>query len=56
SDRWYVVCRGVAPGVYRSHLECSLNVTGVKGSLHNSHDTRDEAENAFNAALRTGLV
>ncbi|KAJ7024585.1 hypothetical protein C8F04DRAFT_1270125 [Mycena alexandri] len=56
SERWYVVCRGVAPGVYRSHLECSLNVTGVKGSLHNSHDTRDEAENAFNGALRTGMV
>ncbi|KAJ7716566.1 hypothetical protein B0H16DRAFT_1741229 [Mycena metata] len=55
-QRWYVVCRGVAPGLYRSFLECSLNVSGIKGSLHNSWDTREDAEYAFNYAERAGLV
>ncbi|KAJ7016669.1 hypothetical protein C8F04DRAFT_1280888 [Mycena alexandri] len=53
---WYTVCRGIAPGVYRSWLECSLNVSGVKGSLHTALATRDQAERAFNSALASGLV
>ncbi|KAJ7689747.1 hypothetical protein B0H16DRAFT_1273676, partial [Mycena metata] len=56
NNRWYAVCRGIRPGVYRSYLECSLNVSGVKRSLHNSFNTRAEAEEAFSSALRTGLV
>ncbi|KAJ7836463.1 hypothetical protein B0H14DRAFT_2589680 [Mycena olivaceomarginata] len=31
-DTWYVVYRGIAPGVYRSHLECQLNTLGVSNS------------------------
>ncbi|KAJ7036485.1 hypothetical protein C8F04DRAFT_953926, partial [Mycena alexandri] len=56
NKRWYAVCRGIAPGVYRSYLKCSLNVSGVKRSLHSSFDTRAEAEHAFSQALRNGLV
>ncbi|KAJ7031436.1 hypothetical protein C8F04DRAFT_1262792 [Mycena alexandri] len=33
---WYVVYRGITPGVYRSHLECQLNTVGVRGMLHES--------------------
>ncbi|KAJ7152747.1 hypothetical protein C8R43DRAFT_1127201 [Mycena crocata] len=33
---WYVVYRGIFPGVYRSHLECQLNTLGVPGSLFES--------------------
>ncbi|KAJ7138904.1 hypothetical protein C8R46DRAFT_1234143 [Mycena filopes] len=33
-DRWYVVYRGICPGVYRSHLECQLNTLGVPAALH----------------------
>ncbi|KAJ7901030.1 hypothetical protein B0H14DRAFT_3422939 [Mycena olivaceomarginata] len=33
-DTWYVVYRGIAPGVYRSHLECQLNTLGVSNSTH----------------------
>ncbi|KAJ7034647.1 hypothetical protein C8F04DRAFT_1182926 [Mycena alexandri] len=56
NTKWYAVCCGVAPGVYRSWLECSLNVSGVKNSLHGAYDTRAEAEEAFNSALRQGWV
>ncbi|KAJ7895683.1 hypothetical protein B0H13DRAFT_2338759 [Mycena leptocephala] len=34
--KWYVVYRGITPGVYRSHLECQLNTVGVRGALHQS--------------------
>ncbi|KAJ7822091.1 hypothetical protein B0H14DRAFT_3471014 [Mycena olivaceomarginata] len=33
-DTWYVVYRGIAPGVYRSYLECQLNTLGVRNSTH----------------------
>ncbi|KAJ7752279.1 hypothetical protein B0H16DRAFT_1723625 [Mycena metata] len=56
NTNWYAVCRGIAPGVYRSWLECSLNVSGVKNSLHAAYNTRAKAEEAFNLALRRGLV
>ncbi|KAJ7457541.1 hypothetical protein B0H11DRAFT_2243298 [Mycena galericulata] len=36
NERWYVVYRGVCPGVYRSHLECQLNTLGVRGAVHES--------------------
>ncbi|KAJ6518337.1 hypothetical protein C8R47DRAFT_1205393 [Mycena vitilis] len=53
---WYVVCRGVQPGIYRSHLECSLNITGVKGNLFSSFDTFQEAESAFAGVVKAKLV
>ncbi|KAJ7661508.1 hypothetical protein DFH06DRAFT_1129606 [Mycena polygramma] len=56
NDVWYVVCRGVEPGVYRSYLECSLNITGVKGNLFSSFATREEAEWAFASALKMSWV
>ncbi|KAJ7073295.1 hypothetical protein B0H15DRAFT_806880 [Mycena belliarum] len=53
---WYAVCRGVAPGVYRSYLECSLNTSGVPGNLCNSFETRVEAEHAMRLAYQNGWV
>ncbi|KAJ6503174.1 hypothetical protein C8R47DRAFT_1210450 [Mycena vitilis] len=53
---WYVVCRGVQPGIYRSHLECSLNVTGVKRNLFSAFDTFEEAESAFAGVVKAKLV
>ncbi|KAJ7079043.1 hypothetical protein C8R43DRAFT_910228, partial [Mycena crocata] len=51
SQLWYVVCRGVVPGVYRSYLECSLNSSGVRGNLVASFPTREAAEAAYTQAL-----
>ncbi|KAJ7046290.1 hypothetical protein C8F04DRAFT_1248539 [Mycena alexandri] len=53
---WYVVCRGIAPGVYRSWLECSLNTSGVKGNLCSSFTTQAAAEQAFASALKANFV
>ncbi|KAJ7020484.1 hypothetical protein C8F04DRAFT_1196585 [Mycena alexandri] len=55
-DRWYAVCRGVVPGVYRSWLECSLNTVGVKGNLCASFTSRAAAESAYTAAMDAGFV
>ncbi|KAJ7196875.1 hypothetical protein GGX14DRAFT_329909, partial [Mycena pura] len=52
ANQWYVVCRGVVPGVYKSYLECSLNTVGVKGNLCCSFETRAEAESVYADALR----
>ncbi|KAJ7180032.1 hypothetical protein C8R43DRAFT_941762 [Mycena crocata] len=47
---WYAVCRGLRPGIYRSYLECSLNVSGVRGSLFASFKTVDQAREAMREA------
>ncbi|KAJ6487670.1 hypothetical protein C8R45DRAFT_1097566 [Mycena sanguinolenta] len=56
TNGWYVVCRGIAPGVYRSWLEYSLNTTGLKGNLYNMFQTRAEAEDTFLEAWNTKYV
>ncbi|KAJ7115653.1 hypothetical protein C8R43DRAFT_1138111 [Mycena crocata] len=47
---WYIVYRGITPGVYRSHLECQLNTLGVRGSLHESVRGREAAFAKFYSA------
>ncbi|KAJ7170640.1 hypothetical protein C8R43DRAFT_1120400 [Mycena crocata] len=44
---WYVVSRGLHPGIYSLGLECHLNVAHVKGSLYESFTARAEAEQTF---------
>ncbi|KAJ7664351.1 hypothetical protein DFH06DRAFT_1127796 [Mycena polygramma] len=55
-DLWYAVCRGVAPGVYRSYLECALNTVGVPGNLCRSFETKEEAETAYTSAFTAGFT
>ncbi|KAJ7700213.1 hypothetical protein B0H16DRAFT_1483973 [Mycena metata] len=55
-DRWYIVYRGICPGVYRSHLECQLNTLGVRRSLHESIVGRAAAFAKYNRALAGGQV
>ncbi|KAJ7028875.1 hypothetical protein C8F04DRAFT_1265439 [Mycena alexandri] len=55
-DRWYVVYRGIFPGVYRSHLECQLNVLGVRRALHESVHGRDTAFSKYQEALAARRV
>ncbi|KAJ7676724.1 hypothetical protein DFH06DRAFT_1122030 [Mycena polygramma] len=42
-DTWYIVYRGICPGVYRSHLECQLNTMGVRRAVHESVEGKDFA-------------
>ncbi|KAJ7044910.1 hypothetical protein C8F04DRAFT_1250153 [Mycena alexandri] len=52
--RWYVVYRGITPGVYRSHLECQLNTVGVRGMLHESVQGISLALSKFESARARG--
>ncbi|KAJ6518240.1 hypothetical protein C8R47DRAFT_1205304 [Mycena vitilis] len=42
-DTWYIVYRGICPGVYRSLLESQLNTLGVRRALHESVEGKDLA-------------
>ncbi|KAJ7876666.1 hypothetical protein B0H14DRAFT_3436420 [Mycena olivaceomarginata] len=53
-DRWYIVYRGIRPGVYHTHLESQLNVLGVPGALHESVAGKVAALEKYNAAARRG--
>ncbi|KAJ7878304.1 hypothetical protein B0H13DRAFT_1892770 [Mycena leptocephala] len=55
-DRWFVVYRGICPGVYRSHLECQLNTLGVQGAVHHSVVGKANALAAYAAATQRGDV
>ncbi|KAJ6506115.1 hypothetical protein DFH09DRAFT_1334855 [Mycena vulgaris] len=55
-SRWYVVYRGITPGVYRSHLESQLNTLGIRGSLHESVEGKAAALAKYAAAARRNEV
>lgn len=46
-QKYYVVWKGVSPGVYTSWTDCQLQVKGYDGALYKSFDTQEEAEHAF---------
>ncbi|KAJ7097100.1 hypothetical protein B0H15DRAFT_945771 [Mycena belliarum] len=56
NDKWYVVYKGITPGVYRSHLECQLNTVGISKALHESVHGRDTAMEKYARAVRQGEV
>lgn len=45
--KFYVVWKGVNPGVYTSWTDCQLQIKGYDGALFKSFDTREEAEQAL---------
>ncbi|KAJ6449023.1 hypothetical protein C8R47DRAFT_1230810 [Mycena vitilis] len=55
-NRWYVVFCGIAPGVYQSSLECSLNTMGLSCASHQSFATKELAIAEFNKAVDNGRV
>ena len=46
-NKYYVVWKGVSPGVYTSWTDCQLQIKGYDGALFKSFDTKEEAEHAF---------
>ena len=46
-QKYYVVWKGVSPGIYPSWTDCRLQVKGYPGALYKSFDTREEAARAF---------
>ncbi|KAJ7481408.1 hypothetical protein B0H11DRAFT_1915560 [Mycena galericulata] len=55
-DTWYIVYRGITPGVYRSHLESQLNTLGIPGAIHESVEGKAAALDKYNAAVRRGEI
>ncbi|KAJ7766366.1 hypothetical protein DFH07DRAFT_955417 [Mycena maculata] len=56
NHKWYVVYRGITPGVYRSYLKVQLNTLGIQGSLHESLPSRTEALEKYPRACAQGEV
>ena len=46
-QKYYVVWKGVSPGIYTSWTDCQLQVKGYDGAQYKSFDTLEEAEHAF---------
>lgn len=46
-QKYYVVWKGVNPGVYDSWTDCQLQTKGYDGAQYKSFDTKEEAEHAF---------
>ena len=46
-QKYYVVWKGVSPGIYTSWTDCQLQIKGYDGALYKSFDTKEEAEHAF---------
>ena len=45
--KYYVVWKGVEPGVYDSWIECKRQIDGYEGALYKSFDTKDAADEAY---------
>lgn len=45
--KFYVVWKGVKPGVYSSWDDCKVQVSGFENALYKSFPTQEEAEKAF---------
>jgi len=47
-QKYYVVWKGVQPGIYNTWTECKLQIQGYEGAIYKSFDTNDEAVSAMN--------
>jgi len=46
-SKYYVVWKGVEPGVYASWKECQRQINGYAGAIYKSFTTEDEAREAY---------
>ena len=46
-QKYYVVWKGVSPGIYTSWTDCQLQTKGYEGAQYKSFDTLEEAEHAL---------
>jgi len=47
-QKYYVVWKGVQPGIYNNWTECRLQVQGYEGAFYKAFASREEAELAIN--------
>ncbi len=48
-QKYYVVWKGVNPGVYTSWTDCQLQIKNYRGALYKSFENREEAEEAYSS-------
>ena len=46
-QKYYVVWKGISPGIYTSWTDCQLQTKGYDGAQYKSFETMEEAEQAF---------
>ena len=46
-NKYYVVWKGITPGVYDNWGECKAQVDGQDGAKYKSFETKEEATKAF---------
>ena len=46
-EKWYVVWKGISPGVYKTWAECKQQIDGFENALYKSFDTQIQAIEAF---------
>ncbi|KAJ7803062.1 hypothetical protein B0H14DRAFT_2613714 [Mycena olivaceomarginata] len=51
-NTWFVVYRGIQPGVYHSLLEALLNTTGIPNSLYKTEASEQAAFRSYRRAIR----
>ncbi|WP_372975038.1 viroplasmin family protein [Muriicola sp.] len=49
-NKFYVVWKGKAPGIYKSWEECKQQISGIKGAQYMGFPTKSEAEKAYNSS------
>lgn len=49
-QKYYVVWKGVTPGIYDSWTNCQLQTKGYEGAIYKSFTSRSEAEEAYNSS------
>ena len=55
TKKFYVVWKGVNPGIYTSWTDCQLQIKNYKGAMFKSFATREEAEQALASPAYTAL-
>jgi len=45
--KWYVVWKGLEPGIYKSWTECKQQVEGFEGARYKSFETQEQAVEAY---------
>lgn len=53
--KFYVVWKGVNPGIYTSWTDCRLQIQGYKGAIYKSFETEEEATKAFSSSAHLYL-
>ena len=51
-EKWYVVWKGIEPGVYRNWPECKQQIEGFEGARYKSFETQTQAVEAYRSDYR----